>query len=152
MDIGAYHRLDEWSMSLRRLDGRVAVVTGAASGIGRATAVELARAGCRLALVDIDAPGLAETAGSIARRPSTHAVDVADAAAVAELVDAVIAEHQAVHVLVNCAGVNVTAALADEPLEDTAWLFGVNLWGTVHTCKLFLPWLERADAAHIVNV
>src|SRR4029079_11400419 len=91
-----------------RLEGRTAVITGAAGGIGRAIAVSLASRRCHLALADIDEPGMAETS-NLARehgvRVSRHRVDVADRVAIAELPDTVAAEHGGVDILVNNAGV-----------------------------------------------
>jgi short-subunit dehydrogenase len=135
--------------------GTVAVVTGAAGGIGRGLALELARRGAPLALVDVDAAGLARTRALAAAhgvRVSTHATDVADRAAMAALPDAVVAEHGAVHLLVNNAGVSVAAPVAELDLDDLAWLLGVNLWGVVHGCRFFLPHLARAPRAHVCNV
>jgi NAD(P)-dependent dehydrogenase (short-subunit alcohol dehydrogenase family) len=90
-----------------RLHGRTAVVTGAANGIGRATAVSLARRGCNLALADIDEAGMVGTAQMVQRdglRVSRHQLDVADRSAVAQLPDIVAAEHDGDDVLVNNAG------------------------------------------------
>lgn len=138
---------------------RVAVVTGAASGIGRALAIELAGRGADLALVDVNAAALAETAAAVSkagRLATVHAVDVADEAQMRRLVDEVVAQHGAVHLLVNNAGVSVTGTLEEQSLDDFRWIVGVNFWGVVHGCKLFLPALQSARAsgaeAHIVNV
>jgi short-subunit dehydrogenase len=131
----------------------VAVVTGAASGIGRGVALELAGRGCALALVDRDGDGLAETQRQLgAARSSTHVVDVAQRAAMAALPDAVLAAHGAVHVVINNAGVSVAAPLQAMALDDLDWLMGVNFWGTVHACKFFLPHLLAAPAARIGTV
>jgi len=140
---------------MKRIEGRVAVVTGAASGIGRATAIQLAREGAHLALVDVNERGLDETRGEIerlGRRATTHDCDVADRARVESLVREVEAAHGQVHILMNNAGVAVSGTFEDQPLEDFHWLMGINFWGVVHGCKLFLPVLRRADEAHIVNV
>lgn len=134
---------------------RTAVITGAASGIGRAIACELAQRGCAVALVDIDADGLAETqrrAAAAGARTSVHVTDVAARAAMAALPDAVLAAHGAVDVLINNAGVSVAAPLSAMPLEDLEWLMGINFWGTVHACKFFLPHLLTRPAARIGNV
>src|SRR5262245_37768763 len=140
---------------MRRLQGRVAVVTGAASGIGRALAVELAGRGCALALVDLNEAGLRESA-DLARaagaKVSIHRADVADRARMEALPGEVLREHGHVHVVVNNAGVSVIGALADQSLDDFAWLMGINFWGVVHGAKLFLPALLAEDEGHIVNV
>ena len=132
--------------------GTTAVVTGAASGIGRGLALELARRGCALALVDLDADGLAETQRLAATRCSIHRVDVADRAAMRALPEAVRAAHGAVQVLLNNAGVSVAAPVAEMALDDLDWLMGVNFWGTVHACKFFLPLLLAQPAARIGTV
>jgi short-subunit dehydrogenase len=140
---------------MKRLEGRVAVVTGAGSGIGRATAEALAREGCHLALVDVVPERLAEVAGSLVRderRVTIHVADVADRARMEALADEVVAAHGAVHVVVNNAGVTVGRSFADHSWDDLDWVFGIDLWGVIHGCKVFLPHLLRADEAHIVNV
>jgi NAD(P)-dependent dehydrogenase (short-subunit alcohol dehydrogenase family) len=140
---------------MKILDGRVAVVTGASSGIGRETARLLARKGCTLALADVNEVGLAETkrlieaAGGAA---STHVVDVASRERMEAFAGEVIAAHGHVHVLVNNAGVSVVSSLAQHDLDDFEWLFGINFWGVVHGCKFFLPHLRREAEAHIVNI
>lgn len=140
---------------MKRLEGRVAVVTGAASGIGRATALRLGQRGCALALADIDESGLASLRtelGSQARRVSTHVVDVASREAVQAFAEAVEAEHGAAHLLVNNAGVAILARFDEQRLEDLEWMVGINYWGVVYGCHAFLPLLKRQDEAHIVNV
>ena len=140
---------------MRNLQGKVAVVTGAGSGIGRATAIRLARAGCRLALADIDAETNAQTATEIAALGttlSTHTVDVADKAQMMALPEAVLAAHSAVHVVVNNAGVMVFDPVTAEALDDFEWLFATNFWGVVYGCVFFLPHLRRAGEGHIVNL
>ena len=132
--------------------GTTAVVTGAASGIGRGLALELARRGCALALVDLDADGLAETQRLASTRCSIHRVDVADRAAMRALPEAVRAAHGAVQVLLNNAGASVAAPVAEMALDDLDWLMGVNFWGTVHACKFFLPLLLAQPAARIGTV
>jgi len=140
---------------MRRFEDRVAVVTGAGSGIGRATALRLAGRGCHLALADVDRAGLEATARAVAGRPaqvSTHVVDVASAPAMEAFARAVEATHGAAHVLVNNAGVALAADFAGQRLDDLAWQLGVNYWGVVHGCHFFLPLLRRQDEAHIVNL
>jgi short-subunit dehydrogenase len=140
---------------MKRLAGRVAVVTGAASGIGRALSLALAERGCALALVDVNEAGLEETAAGVralGRKVSIHVADVAERARMERLPAEIVAEHGHVHVLVNNAGVSVSGSLLDQSLDDFAWLIGINFWGVVYGCKLFLPVLLAQDEAHIVNV
>lgn len=140
---------------MRNVQGRVAVVTGAASGIGRATSVELGRKGCELALVDVNEEAMQETRALLAAagvRASTHIVDVADRARMEALPAAVLAAHGRVDLLVNNAGVSVCSDVLDHDMDDFAWVVGINLWGVVHGCRFFLPHLLAAPEAHIVNV
>ena len=140
---------------MKVLKDRVAVVTGASSGIGRATAIELAREGCDLAISDVNDAGLAQTADAIralGRRVLSHKVDVSDKERMRRYADEVAAEYGQVHVLVNNAGVTVTAEFADHSIEDFEWLIGINFWGVVYGCKFFLPYLKQAGEGHIVNL
>jgi NAD(P)-dependent dehydrogenase (short-subunit alcohol dehydrogenase family) len=138
------------------LSGRLALVTGAASGIGRETALALARRGADLAICDLDEAGLAETAReaeALGRRALARRVDVADRAAMAAFADAVHAEQPAVDVLVNNAGVGLAASFLDTPLEDWDWIVGINLMGVVHGCHFFVPrMVERGRGGHVVNI
>lgn len=138
-----------------QLKGSVAVITGAAQGIGAALALELARRGCHLALADRDAARLAHTADAARRlgvRVSEHAIDIANAAAVAELPKSVLAEHGHASILVNNAGVALMGNVDQLQLEDFEWLFNINFWGVVRTTKAFLPVLRREPQAHLVNI
>lgn len=136
--------------------GTVAVVTGAGSGIGRALALDLAARGCALALADIDHDGLAATAAlaseGAARPVTTHTVDVANPQAVEQFAADVDERHGGAHLLINNAGVALGGAFADVSLDDFAWLMGINFWGVVYGCKMFLPILRRQPTAHIVNL
>jgi NAD(P)-dependent dehydrogenase (short-subunit alcohol dehydrogenase family) len=136
-----------------RLEGRTAVVTGAASGIGRAIAVSLACRGCHLALADVDEAGMAETA-ELTRgvRVSRHRLDVADRIAVAAFPNTVAAEHGGVDVLVNNAGVAVGGRFEQVSDEDFEWLFEINFWGVVRMTRAFLPLLRASDDARVVNL
>ena len=130
-------------------------MTGAASGIGRALAQDLAGRGADLALVDVSAAALAETAQHCAasgRRVTTHVADVADAARMEALAAEVMAQHGRVELLVNNAGVSVSGKFEEQSLDDWRWIVGVNFWGVVHGCKFFLPHLRKAREAHIVNL
>ncbi|MFW6051503.1 MAG: SDR family NAD(P)-dependent oxidoreductase [Myxococcota bacterium] len=140
---------------MKRLEGKVAVVTGAAHGIGRATAELLAREGCRVAICDVNVEGLHETRRRIqetGRTVTAHEVDVSDKARMASFARDVAGEHGAVHIVVNNAGVSVSANFADMPIEDFEWIVGVNFWGVVYGCKFFLPYLLEAGEGHIVNL
>lgn len=133
----------------------VAVITGAASGIGRALAVRLARTGAALALADVNAAGLAETA-QMARqtgaRVSTHIVDVADSERVAQFAQEVVSEHGRATLLINNAGVGILGTFEELSLADLEWLMGINFWGVVYGVRSFLPILKQQPAAHIVNI
>lgn len=142
---------------MRQLSGRVAAVTGAASGIGRALAIALAREGMRVAISDVNEPGLAETAqlAGAARsgaRVTAARVDVSDRAAVHAWAERVVAEHGGVHLVVNNAGVALSARIEEMTYEDFEWLFGIDFWGVVHGTKAFLPHLLAAEEGHVVNV
>lgn len=140
---------------MKKLSDRVAVVTGAAGGIGRATSVALAKEGCHLALCDVNAAGLEETAAmarELGRTVSTHIVDVSSKERMRSFAEEVVAKHGGVNILVNNAGVTVTAPFEHHSLEDFEWIVGINLWGVIYGCKFFLPYLQKADEAHIVNL
>lgn len=137
------------------LKGSVAVVTGAAQGIGAALALELGCRGCHLALVDKDALRLnrtAEAARLLGVHVSEHALDIADASAVAALPDQVLAEHRRVNLLINNAGVALMGNVEQLHLDDIEWLFNINFWGVVRTSKAFLPLLRQEPRAHLVNI
>ncbi|MCA9630975.1 MAG: SDR family oxidoreductase [Myxococcales bacterium] len=140
---------------MKQFKGRVAVITGAASGIGRATALELARAGCHVALADLNEAGLESVrkeAEQLGVRVTSHRLDVSDLKQMEHFVEAVMEAHGGVNILVNNAGVAATSRFEDQELGDYEWLVGINFWGVVYGCKLFLPHLKQADEAHIVNL
>ena len=142
--------LKSWTLR----DG-VAVLTGAASGIGAALALELARRGMHLALVDLNPAGLEATATqarAAGAKVSTHLLDVADHAAVAALPAAVLAEHGRVTALVNNAGVALGGLFEQVDAEDFDWLMAINFGATVRLTRAFLPVLAREGAAQLVNV
>lgn len=137
-------------MAQEELDGKVAVVTGGASGIGRAIAVELLAAGAEVIIADVEAGALAATAGEIGA--TGIVVDVRDAAAVQALADAAIARCGRVDIVCNNAGVGPMARMADMSLADWRWMIDVNLWGVIHGIHAFLPLLRaNPDGGHIVN-
>jgi NAD(P)-dependent dehydrogenase (short-subunit alcohol dehydrogenase family) len=134
---------------------RVAVVTGAASGIGRSLAVELARRGARLALSDTDAPGLAETVLAVEGSGAevlAAAVDVTDRAAVAKHVDEVVARFGTVHQVYAVAGIAFVGPILETGYDDLERVMSVNFWGVVNTTKEFLPALIDSGDGHVVVV
>ncbi|MGB6498205.1 MAG: SDR family NAD(P)-dependent oxidoreductase [Candidatus Acidiferrum sp.] len=134
--------------------GGVAVITGAGSGIGRALARQLSAAGSALAIADIDAQGLAETAASLTGKGtvSTHILDVSDEAAVRAFAEDVVGRHGRVTLLINNAGVALIGTFDEISLDDLRWLMGINFWGAVYGVKYFLPILKQQPRAHIVNL
>ena len=134
--------------------GKLAVITGAASGIGRAIACSLAGRGCDLALADIDEAGLAETARltSPTVQVTRHNLDVGDAAAVATFPAEVRAAHGRVDILVNNAGVALGGSFAQVSAEDFDWLMGINFNGVVWLTRAFLPMLAERPQAQLVNI
>ncbi len=137
------------------LQHRVAVLTGAGGGIGRATAQALARRGCHIALVDVDPEGLRQTAALVALsgvRVSEHVIDIASRAQVAELPALVMAAHGQVDILINNAGVALGGTFEQTSEADFDWLMEINFHGVVRMTRAFLPLLRERDAARIVNV
>ena len=140
---------------MKTFDGRVAAITGAGSGIGRALAKDLARRGAHLALSDIDEVGLAETVAQCegsAVKVTSQRLDVADRAAVHAWADQVVAEHGKVNLIFNNAGVALGATIEGMSYDDFEWLMSINFWGVVHGTKAFLPHLKAAGEGHIVNI
>lgn len=140
---------------MKDFDQRVAAITGAASGIGRALAVKLAADGCHLALSDVDETGLDETVALCAEHPvkvTRTRVDVADRAAVHAWADDVVATHGKVNLVINNAGVALGYTVESMSYEDFEWLMGINFWGVVHGTKAFLPHLKESGEGHIVNM
>jgi NAD(P)-dependent dehydrogenase (short-subunit alcohol dehydrogenase family) len=143
-------------MDVRDLSGRIGVVTGAASGIGRATALALAERGADLAICDLDEARLADTAKLIeesGHRALTARVDVANPEQMQAFAERVYSELGRVDVLVNNAGIGVGGNFVDVPLSEWNAIVGINLMGVVHGCHSFVPRMIAAGhAAHIVNI
>jgi NAD(P)-dependent dehydrogenase (short-subunit alcohol dehydrogenase family) len=140
---------------VKQFDDRVAAITGAGSGIGRALAKELARRGAHLALCDIDEAGLADTVAQCEGRAvkvTSQRVDVADRDAVHAWADQVVLDHGRVNLIVNNAGVALGATVEGMSYDDFEWLMSINFWGVVHGTKAFLPHLKAAGEGHIVNL
>jgi NAD(P)-dependent dehydrogenase (short-subunit alcohol dehydrogenase family) len=138
------------------LRGKTALVTGAASGIGRATALAFAAAGADLVLCDLNEDGLAEVAGEVerrGRRAFKRRVDVASREAMQAFAAEVHREREAVDMVVNNAGVAIGGGFLDTPLADWDWIVSINLMGVVHGCHFFLPpMVARGRGGHVVNV
>ncbi|WP_316214444.1 SDR family NAD(P)-dependent oxidoreductase [Bradyrhizobium sp. SZCCHNR2035] len=140
---------------MTRINGTAAAVTGAASGIGRALAQELAARGCDLALADRDEAGLASIADEVARhgrKVTTHRLDVSDAGAIGAFARAATGAHPSLSILINNAGVALAGTFAEISQADMEWLFNINFWGVVHGTRAFLPHLSQRPQAHIVNL
>ena len=127
------------------LQEKVAVVTGAGSGIGRALAQQLSAKGCKLAIADINEKGLAETAASLKGEVMSQKLDVANRAAVYAFADAVKAKYGTAHVVINNAGVAVSQTVDYMRYEDFVWLMGINFWGVVYGNKAFLQWMTALE-------
>jgi short-subunit dehydrogenase len=136
--------------------GAAAAVTGAASGIGRALALELAARGCDLALADRDEAGLqtlaAEITSSHSRKATVHRVDVSEPEQIRDFAQAAIAAHPALNIVVNNAGVALMGTFSEIDQAQMDWLMNINFWGVVHSTRAFLPHLALKPEAHIVNL
>jgi NAD(P)-dependent dehydrogenase (short-subunit alcohol dehydrogenase family) len=140
---------------MKNFQGKVAAITGAGSGIGRALAIDLARRGCALALADIDTQGLAQTQ-SLAQaqgvRVTAATVDVAQRQAMFDWAAQCRAEHGKVNLVFNNAGVALTAFAESTTPADFDWLMGINFWGVVHGTQAFMPHLRASGEGHVINV
>ncbi len=141
---------------MKSFGGKVAAITGAGSGIGRALSVELASTGCHLALSDIDDAGLADTMALVERSGSVRAVsshvDVADRHAVEQWATDIVDEYGRVNMIVNNAGVGLGASVSSMSYESLRWLMDINFWGVVHGTMTFLPHLRQSHDGHVVNI
>jgi NAD(P)-dependent dehydrogenase (short-subunit alcohol dehydrogenase family) len=138
-----------------KISGKTAVVTGAASGIGRALAYDLARRGAKLALSDVDVVGLGETARHarvIGATVHEQRLDVTDREAVLAYADAVAAEFGVVNIVINNAGVAFSGDVEDMTFEQLERVMNVDFWGVVHGTKAFLPHLIASGDGHVVNI
>ena len=136
---------------MKSFRGKVAAITGAGSGIGRALAEELARRGAHLALSDIDEVGLAETVSlceGLGVKVTSTVLDVADKDAMFAWADQAADEH----LIINNAGVDLSATVEGASYDDFEWLMNINFWGVVHGTKAFLPHLRATGQGHVVNI
>lgn len=140
---------------MQEFSGRVAAITGAGSGFGRAFAGEAAARGMRLLLADIDAAALEETATALRAEGCevrAEAFDVGDGAAMERFATEGRQHFGAVHLLFNNAGVGLGGLMWEHSARDWAWVLGVNLWGVIHGVRCFVPaMLASGEACHIVN-
>jgi NAD(P)-dependent dehydrogenase (short-subunit alcohol dehydrogenase family) len=140
---------------MKNFTDRVAVITGAGSGIGRALALDLAGRGARLALSDVDEVAVADTAARCEKlgvQARGYQLDVSDRAAMTAHADQVVAEFGRVNLVVNNAGVALMATVEEMSYEDFDWIVGINFWGVVHGTKAFLPHLIASGDGHLVNI
>ncbi|HSZ36573.1 MAG TPA: SDR family NAD(P)-dependent oxidoreductase [Acidimicrobiales bacterium] len=139
---------------MKDLEGKVAVITGAASGIGRAVADKAAAAGMKVVLSDIEEAALKEAERALtAQGADALAVvtDVSDASSVRELRERALAQYGAVHLVHNNAGVGGGGPIWEVPEQDWRWILGVNLWGVIHGVATFVPLLIEQGEGHVVN-
>ncbi len=140
---------------MKDFNGKVAVITGAGAGIGRALAIELARNGAQLALSGRNLDSVAETAALCEKegaKARAYKLDVTDRAAVYAHADEVVADFGKVNIVINNAGVSLTANIEDVSWDDFEWIFNINFWGTAHGTKAFLPHVVASGDGHIANV
>jgi NAD(P)-dependent dehydrogenase (short-subunit alcohol dehydrogenase family) len=143
------------AVPLTSLKDRIAVVTGGASGIGRALALLFAREGAHVVVADLDEAGMAETVAGViqaGRRGLAVKTDVSHLADVQALADRAFAELGAVHVVCNNAGVALWGGLESVSHQDWEWAMGVNLWGVIHGVEAFVPrMVAQKQPGHVVN-
>jgi short-subunit dehydrogenase len=146
---------------MTEIRGAAAAITGAASGIGRALALELAARGCDLALADRDEAGLQVVAAEIAKassqqaaspKVSIHRVDVGEPSQIAAFALSAVSAHPGLNIVVNNAGVALLGQFSEIDQAQMDWLMNINFWGVVHSTRAFLPHLARQREAHIVNL
>jgi short-subunit dehydrogenase len=139
-----------------KFEGSAAAITGAASGIGRALAFELAARGCDVALADLDEAGLQSAAKEISathgRRVMARTVDVADPKQIQDFASSAVAEFPALNIVINNAGVALLGEFDEFELSQMAWLMDINFWGVVRGTRAFMPHLQGRPMAHIVNI
>jgi NAD(P)-dependent dehydrogenase (short-subunit alcohol dehydrogenase family) len=139
---------------MESFEGKVAVITGAASGIGRAMVDRFGAAGMKVVLADIEKAALDEAVAAVTAA-GVDAIgvptDVSDGAAVEALRDAALDRYGAIHVACNNAGVGTGGKIWEQTVEDWQWVLGVNLWGVIHGVRTFVPVMLRQGEGHIVN-
>ncbi|WP_198171760.1 SDR family NAD(P)-dependent oxidoreductase [Pseudohalioglobus lutimaris] len=143
-------------MSIKSFDNKVAVITGAGSGIGRALALALGEKGCNLALVDVNEQGVKETKRELrgkGLKVTTHVADVSNEKAMKALAAEVAAAQGKINLLFNNAGITYAKSFEGHSLADWKKIIGINIWGVIYGCHFFLPYLrEQEGDAHIINL
>lgn len=138
---------------MKDLHNKVAVVTGAGSGIGRALAKALAARGCRLALSDVNEAGLSETAEQCgANEVRCYTLDVSSRDAIYAHADQVVKDFGQVNLVINNAGVALSASVREMTDEDFKWVMDIDFWGVAHGTRAFLPHLIASGDGHVVNI
>lgn len=140
---------------MKNLQGKVAAITGAGSGIGQALALHLAQQGCHLALSDINQQGLDETQAKLSSysvKVTQQILNVADEQAVYAWADQVEKDHGKVNLIFNNAGVALSGTVAGLSLDEYRWIMDINFWGVVYGTKAFLPKLEASGDGHVINI
>ena len=140
---------------MKSFKNKVAAITGAASGIGRALALELGKQQCDLALSDVNEAGLNETADMARKlgvKVTATKLDVANRDAMHAWADQVVKDHGKVNLIFNNAGVALGNTVEEAKYEDYEWIMGINLWGVIYGTKAFLPYIKQTGDGHIINV
>lgn len=140
---------------MKSLNNRVVAITGAGSGIGRSLAITLANEGAKLALSDVNKQGLQETVAkcsALGAEVISAPVDVSKREQVEQWAESVIDHYGRANVIINNAGVALNSSVEHTSYENFEWLMGINFWGVVHGTKAFLPYIQKADWGHIVNI
>ena len=137
------------------MSNKVAVITGAARGLGRALALEFYSRGFHLALLDIDGEGLEalrQTLSGGDRHVTIHHADISKEEDVVSARLDILQQHQRIDLLINNAGVSISQPFEDMTQADFRWLFEINFWGMIHCTRHFLPDLRKAGGSHLVNI
>lgn len=141
---------------MKDFNGKVAVVTGAASGIGKELVIQLSKLGAKVVAVDFNQEGLTETVNLITKNGGevfSKVLDVSKKEGVHQLAEEVIEKYGQVDIVINNAGVALGTISVDEvTYEELEWIFGINLWGVIYGTKAFLPHLKTRPESAIVNI
>lgn len=139
---------------MKNFKDKVAAITGAASGMGRALSLQLAQRGCHLALSDVNEAELRKVEAEVKAcggKVTCHKVDVANRQAVFQWADEVVAEHGKVNLIFNNAGVTLVGHAETLQPADFEWVMGINFWGVINGTQAFLPYLKASGDGHIIN-